>query len=199
MIEKLRIHATQAFTVLLFLILFFTSSAWEEKSPVVTIILFFLGAVLVGIASMGRLWCSIYIAGYKTDRLIKEGPYSICRNPLYFFSFIGALGVGMATESFLIPFLIMITFTIYYPMVIKSEEAEMLKKHGKEYEAYLSQVPSFFPHISKLKEAGTYITKPIIFRKHIFSALWFVWLLGILELIEGFHELQVMPVMFSIY
>ena len=199
MIEKLRIHATQAFTVLLFLILLFTSSAWEEKSPVVTIILFFLGAVLVGIASMGRLWCSIYIAGYKTDRLIKEGPYSICRNPLYFFSFIGALGVGMATESFLIPFLIMITFTIYYPMVIKSEESEMLKKHGKEYEAYLGLVPSFFPHISKLKEPGTYITKPIIFRKHIFSALWFVWLLGILELIEGFHELHVLPVIFRIY
>jgi len=199
MIEKLRIHATQAFTVLLFLILFFTSSAWEEKSPVVTIILFFLGAVLVGIASMGRLWCSIYIAGYKTDRLIKEGPYSICRNPLYFFSFIGALGVGMATESFLIPFLIMITFTIYYPMVIKSEEAEMLKKHGKEYEAYLGLVPSFFPHISKLKEPDSYITKPIIFRKHIFSALWFVWLLGILELIEGFHELHVLPVIFRIY
>jgi len=199
MIEKLRIHATQAFTVLLFLILLFTSSAWEEKSPVVTIILFFLGAVLVGIASMGRLWCSIYIAGYKTDRLIKEGPYSICRNPLYFFSFIGALGVGMATESFLIPFLIMITFTIYYPMVIKSEEAEMLKKHGKEYEAYLGLVPSFFPHISKLKEPDSYITKPIIFRKHIFSALWFVWLLGILELIEGFHELHVLPVIFRIY
>jgi len=199
MIEKLRIHATQAFTVLLFLILFFTSSAWEEKSPVVTIILFFLGAVLVGIASMGRLWCSIYIAGYKTDRLIKEGPYSICRNPLYFFSFIGALGVGMATESFLIPFLIMITFTIYYPMVIKSEESEMLKKHGKEYEAYLGLVPSFFPHISKLKEPDSYITKPIIFRKHIFSALWFVWLLGILELIEGFHELHVLPVIFRIY
>jgi len=199
MIEKLRIHATQAFTVLLFLILLFTSSAWEEKSPVVTIILFFLGAVLVGIASMGRLWCSIYIAGYKTDRLIKEGPYSICRNPLYFFSFIGALGVGMATESFLIPFLIMITFTIYYPMVIKSEESEMLKKHGKEYEAYLGLVPSFFPHISKLKEPDSYITKPIIFRKHIFSALWFVWLLGILELIEGFHELHVLPVIFRIY
>lgn len=148
---------------------------------------------------MGRLWCSIYIAGYKTDRLIKEGPYSICRNPLYFFSFIGALGVGMATESFLIPFLIMITFTIYYPMVIKSEESEMLKKHGKEYEAYLGLVPSFFPHISKLKEPDSYITKPIIFRKHIFSALWFVWLLGILELIEGFHELHVLPVIFRIY
>ncbi len=105
----------------------------------------------------------------------------------------------MATESFLIPFLIMITFTIYYPMVIKSEESEMLKKHGKEYEAYLGLVPSFFPHISKLKEPDSYITKPIIFRKHIFSALWFVWLLGILELIEGFHELHVLPVIFRIY
>ena len=105
----------------------------------------------------------------------------------------------MATESLLIPALIIITFALYYPVVIKSEEAEMLIKHDREFEAYLSQVPSFFPDISKLKEPDSYITKPIIFRKHIFSALWFVWLLGILELIEGLHELQVLPVILSVY
>lgn len=199
MIEKLRIHVTQIFTVLLFLILLFTSSAWETKAPLVTILLFFLGAVLVGIASMGRLWCSLYIAGYKTDKLITEGPYSMCRNPLYFFSFIGSLGLGMATETLLIPSLIVIAFAIYYPRVIKSEEAELARLHGTEFESYLNRVPSFFPKISILKEPGDYIAKPIVFRKHIFSALWFIWLMGILEFIEGFHELNILPTVFNIY
>lgn len=199
MIEKLRIRITQIFAVLLFLIILFTRSAWETKSPLLTEVLFFFGAVLVGIASMGRLWCSLYIAGYKTDRLIIDGPYSISRNPLYLFSFIGSLGLGMATESLLIPLLVVIAFTIYYPKVIKCEEAQMARLHGQEFESYLRRVPAFFPKLSILKEPDSYIAKPIVFRNHIFSALWFIWLMAILELIEGFHELNILPIIFNIY
>ncbi|MBN2077581.1 MAG: isoprenylcysteine carboxylmethyltransferase family protein, partial [Spirochaetes bacterium] len=60
-------------------------------------------------------------------------------------------------------------------------------------------VPSFFPSISKLKEPEEYIVKPIIFKRHLFDALWFIWLVGILEVIEAFHELNVLPVIFKIY
>lgn len=199
MIEKLRIHITQIFAVLLFFMLLFTRSAWETKAPLLTEFLFFFGAVFVGIASMGRLWCSMYIAGYKRNKLITEGPYSISRNPLYFFSLIGSLGLGMATESLLIPSLILIAFAIYYPRVIKSEEAEMARLHGQEFESYLSSVPTFFPKISILKEPDFYSAKPIVFRKHIFSALWFIWLMGFLELIEGFHESNILPTVFNVY
>jgi len=199
MIEKLRIHITQIFTALLFLIILFTNNAWEANAPLVTQILFLFGAILVGIATMGRLWCSVYIAGYKTEKLITEGPYSVTRNPLYFFSFIGSLGLGLATETMLIPLLIVISFAIYYPKVIKSEEAEMAQLHGQDFARYISNVPAFFPKISILKEPDVYSTKPIVFRKHIFSALWFVWLMGILELIEGLHEINILPMFFSIY
>jgi protein-S-isoprenylcysteine O-methyltransferase Ste14 len=72
-----------------------------------------IGLALAGIASLGRLWCSLYIAGYKTEELITEGPYSIYRNFLYFFSFLGAIGVGFASESLLIPLIIPILFTSY--------------------------------------------------------------------------------------
>ncbi|KPK90382.1 MAG: hypothetical protein AMJ94_09550 [Deltaproteobacteria bacterium SM23_61] len=185
--------------VALFLIIAFSTSAWERYGPIVSVTLFFLGIIMVGIASLGRLWCSLYIAGYKTDRLITQGPYSICRNPLYFFSLIGALGVGFASECFLIPFVIFISFCAYYPLVIKKEEAELLKLHKNEFESYLRRVPKFFPKISNLLEPEEYIVRPIIFRRHIFSALWFIWLVGILEVIEELHELRILPVIFNIY
>lgn len=199
MIEKLRIHLTQIFVVLLFLILMSSSSAWETEAPFVTVLLFFIGAFMVGIASLGRLWCSLYIAGYKTNKLITEGPYSISRNPLYFFSFIGAVGLGLATETFLMPLLIIVAFAIYYPGVIKSEEVELARLHGQEFELYLGSVPAFFPKISLLKEPDGYLANPIVFRSHIFSALWFIWLMGVLELIEGLHELNILPTLFNIY
>lgn len=199
MIENFRIYISRIFGVSLIVIILVTTSAWEDKASFVSMFLFLVGAVLVGIASLGRLWCSLYIAGYKTDTLITEGPYSMCRNPLYFFSLLGALGVGFASETFLIPLIILIAFAIYYPIVIKSEEAKLEKIHKKEFEAYIDKVPSFLPKLSYLKEPEDYVVKPLVFKKHIFDALWFVWFIGIIEIIEGLHELKVLPTLFKIY
>jgi protein-S-isoprenylcysteine O-methyltransferase Ste14 len=199
MVEKMRIYLSQIFAVLLVVLICVSKSSWEYNEPLISVVLFFLGIVLVGIASLGRLWCSVYIAGYKTDHLITQGPYSMCRNPLYFFSLIGALGVGFASETFLIPLIISIGFLLYYPFVINSEEAELAKLHKKEFEMYLKKLPRFIPKISYLTEPEEYIVKPIIFKKHMFSALWFIWFVGILEIIEELHELQVLPTIFNIY
>ncbi|MBN2567969.1 MAG: isoprenylcysteine carboxylmethyltransferase family protein [Deltaproteobacteria bacterium] len=199
MIEKLRIRISQIFAGLLVVLICISTSRWEIQAPFVTMLLFFLGAVLVGIASLGRLWCSVYIAGYKTARLVTLGPYSMCRNPLYFFSLLGALGVGFASETLLIPFLILIAFWGYYPSVIKSEEAELRKLHKNEFEVYLKEVPIFFPNITLLNEPEEYTVKPIVFKRHMFHALWFVWFLGIIEIIEGLHELNILHAVFNIY
>ena len=199
MTEKLRIRISQIFAGLLVVLICISSSLWEDKAPFVTTLLFLLGAVLVGIASLGRLWCSVYIAGYKTDHLVTQGPYSMCRNPLYFFSLLGALGVGLTTETLLVPLVILIAFFGYYPLVIKSEEAELIKLHKTEFEIYLKEVPKFFPKISLLNEPEEYTVKPIVFKRHMFHALWFVWFLGIIEIIEELHELNVLPTIFKIY
>ena len=199
MTEKLRIRISQIFVGLLIVLICISSSLWDDKAPFVSTVLFFLGTVLVGIASLGRLWCSVYIAGYKTDHLVTQGPYSMCRNPLYFFSLLGALGVGLASETLLIPFVILIAFAGYYPHVIKSETAELIRLHKSEFEIYLKEVPIFFPKISLLNEPEEYIVKPRIFKSHMFHAIWFVWFLGIIEMIEGLHELNVLPTVFKIY
>ena len=112
MITKLRIRITLVFVTLLFAMLLVTSSIWELKAPFFSILLFLLGAILVGIASLGRLWCSLYIAGYKTKQLVTEGPYSMSRHPLYFFSLIGAIGVGLSSETLLAPIIILLAYVI---------------------------------------------------------------------------------------
>jgi hypothetical protein len=153
----------------------------------------------VGIATLGRLWCSLYIAGYKKDVLVTAGPYSMCRNPLYFFSLLGAVGVGFASETLTLPAILFLIFTIYYPFVIKNEESELLKRHSDRYKTYFETVPRFIPKLSKLQEPDEYVVKPVIYRKHMFDALWFVWLLGIMEMIESLHELNIMPIVFNFY
>lgn len=196
--EKLRIPFTRIAAMLLCASIILSSSRWEHIS-ILSDILFLTGCVLAGVASLGRLWCSLYIAGYKNTSLVTEGPYSITRNPLYFFSLIGAVGVGLATETLFIPLAIIILFSIYYPSVIKSEEVRLSDTHGKAFDVYSKKTPAFFPKLSLLKEPNTYIVNPKIFKKNLMGALWFVWFIGILELVEAFHEANIIPVVLEIY
>ncbi len=78
-----------------------TSSAWEGS--MFGHALFVAGVVLVGVATVGRLWCALYIGGRKNAVLVTEGPYAMTRNPLYFFSFLGFVGLGLATEALTVP------------------------------------------------------------------------------------------------
>ena len=199
MYQQIRLYITRAFVGILIALLLVSGSKWETEAPMVSAVLFLAGCFLAGIASLGRLWCSLYIAGYKTKSLVVVGPYSICRNPLYFFSMIGGLGVGLATETLTVAFMISAAFAIYYPFVIRFEENKLKALHGAEYKTYFQTVPQFWPKWSLLTEPAEYVVTPKTFKKHIFSALWFIWMIGILELIEEFREMEILPTFFSIY
>ena len=198
-IQNSRIYTIRIFVGALFAIILASGSAWEGRTDLIGTALFFIGTIFVGFGSLGRSWCSTYISGYKTDRLIFEGPYSICRNPLYFFSFLGSIGLGLVTETITIPLIIIIAFAIYYPWVIKCEEKELAATHKEEFEEYLSRVSSFLPRLSNLKEPDTYSIRPVPFRRHMFDNLWFIWLIGIIQLINRLHESSILPRMCEFY
>ncbi|MBN1615407.1 MAG: isoprenylcysteine carboxylmethyltransferase family protein [Deltaproteobacteria bacterium] len=196
-IEKFRIPLSRLFAIALLSLILLSDSKWE--GTIVTVILFASGCFLVAIASLGRLWCNLYIGGYKTEAVITEGPYSMCRHPLYFFSFLGAIGVALATETMLIPLAVFLGFAIYYPYTMRSEEADLLKRYHDAYAVYRDSTPAFFPKPSLLREPVNYTVYTRVFRKHIFDALWFIWLVGIMEIIEAFHELGILPIIFHLY
>ena len=184
--------------VLLGGVVLFSSSVWEGKGFIGDI-LFSVGAVLASIATVGRIWCSAYISGYKVNTLITIGPYSMCRNPLYFFSLLGAIGVGFATETFSIPLVILISFALQYTYVIDYEESRLLTEHKTTFEEYMKKVPKFFPSFRLFEDTEEYIIKPKIFRRRLFDSLWFVWLLGVLELISALHTHGIVPTFINLY
>lgn len=195
----MRIRFSWVFLLAIVMLYLMTSSAWETRCEAVAESLFIVGLLLAGIGAMGRIWCSAYIAGYKNGTLVTEGPYSISRNPLYFFSFVGSIGVGLATETTTIPLLVAAAFAVYYPSVIRSEERFLLSQHGEAFATYMQRVPRFFPsfHLLVEKEAAT--VHLVIFRKHVLSAIWFVWIPAFLEGIEFLHEAHIVPCYLAIY
>lgn len=197
--QQVRILLTRLFVGLVVTLLFVSGGKLEAQSPILDSFLFLSGCIFAGVASLGRLWCSLYIAGHKTKDLVITGPYSICRNPLYFFSMLGGVGIGLITETITIPVVIFIVFKIYYLYVIRFEEKKLRAIHGQEYEDYFKTTPQFWPRWSLLTEPEEYVVNPRLFKRHMFSALWFVWLIGILEVIEALRETGILKTYFNLY
>ena len=196
--ERWRKDVSRLLAGLLIVVLFFGNRMLEEF-PAVTGLEFLAGIILVGVGTIGRLWCSVYVAGNKTSELVTVGPYSVCRHPLYFFGFLGAVGVGLASETFTLPLTIVAFYSIYYPGVMRDEETKLLSIHGEKFNDYMRHTPAFFPRMSLLVEPEQYTTNVLVFRKHLLSALWFVWFIGILESVEVLQELRWIPTFFPLY
>jgi len=195
---KYRIKITQFLGTILFLLILFSHKNLEDI-PAIADIIFICGITLVGIGTIGRIWCALYISGYKDRILIQSGPYSICRHPLYFFSLLGGLGIGLATETFTIPVIILIGFTLFYPPLMDHEEKSLSKIFGKEFQSYFQRTPKFFPKFSlfNMPEECTVSTK--VFTRALIRSFFFIWMIGLVELIEGIQQSGVVPTLFSLY
>lgn len=181
-----RILVSRVFAASFFVLLLFTES--DTEGSMTAPLLFLTGLVLVSIGTVGRLWCSVYISGYKNAELITAGPYSISRNPLYFFSFLGFVGIGFATETFAFTLGLTTVFAIGYPLIIKREEDYLRTKFGEAFAAYAARTPRFIPRLKLLKEPETWTVNPRLFRRTMGDVLWFIWLVGIVEIVEALHE-----------
>jgi protein-S-isoprenylcysteine O-methyltransferase Ste14 len=181
-----RLLVSRLFAVAFFLVVLAMESAHEGN--LVSTMLFLVGLVLVGIATVGRLWCSLYISGHKNSELITTGPYSLSRNPLYFFSLLGFAGIGFASETISLGVVLALAMLAGYPPVIRREEAVLRERFGAEFEAYCARVPRFLPRLSGYVEPETYTVNPRLFRRTMLDVVWFIWFVGVLEFVEALHE-----------
>jgi protein-S-isoprenylcysteine O-methyltransferase Ste14 len=147
-----------------------------------------LGFVLVVVAAFGRIWSSLYISGYKEDRIVAEGPYAIVRNPLYVFSFLGALGLGLATKHVSILIVIAAAFALYYPLVVLTEECNLQRKFGQAFWDYASRTPRFFPRRFQLVEPDVYPVRPRHVRRSLQQIILFFCFFLLLHLVVVFQQ-----------
>src|SRR5262245_39566671 len=155
--------------------------------------------MLVGVATIGRLWCSVYISGYKNAALVTVGPYSLTRNPLYFFSALGFVGLALCTETLLLALLVAALLALFTPPVITQEERFLAAAFGTEYATYCARTPRFWPRFTTYTEPDTWVVSTRILRRRMLDSLWFVWGVGLIEVVKGLHELGVLPTLLQLY
>ena len=148
----------------------------------------FLGFFLIFAAVLGRLWCSLYIGGRKDLDLCQSGPYSLSRNPLYFFSFLGLIGVCLAAQNIVLTIASAVPFLGYYRTVIKREEKRLVTLFGPEYLLYMDRVPRFFPRLQIPETEDTLLVHSNAFMRSLKDVSWFLVAIVGIEVIEDLRQ-----------
>lgn len=198
-LARRRIQFSQLFVLSVILIPCMGQSVWTQRNPLMGSLLFLAGVMLVAAGVMGRVWCLSYISGKKSKSLIRSGPYSLSRNPLYLFSLLAALGVCLCTRTFTLPAMIAAGFALYYPSVIRTEEEKLHGIFGADFEAYLREVPRFFPSTRHFVEDEELEISGSAFRKGIVHLAFFIIFIGLFELVNGLHLMGLLPSYYLIY
>jgi len=157
-----------------------------------------LGYALVIIGAFGRVYCSAFIGGRKNDEVVRAGVFSVVRNPLYVFSFIAQVGIGLQSGMVLALAILVTSFILYYPLVVAKEEAFLQHKFGESYIKYMAEVPRWLPRLSLWNEPEQMDAKPKFIRHTIFDAFAFFLPLPCFIFIGYLQAAHILPVLFTI-
>lgn len=142
--QRIRIWGLRLFFVLALPLILFSRSAWSEPEWVFDI-LEVSGIALVIAGVLGRFWAILYIGAMKNRTVMQEGPYSICRHPLYLSSTLGVAGFGLLLGSVAVAALMALAvFAILY-LTAGREEAFLRQQFGQAYADYAARVPRILP------------------------------------------------------
>jgi protein-S-isoprenylcysteine O-methyltransferase Ste14 len=132
------------------LIMLFAWRSWEKDS-IKDYIFEWVGYFLL-LAGIGlRLWSTLYIGQRKSKQLITDGPFSMCRNPLYFGSLLVAIGASLCFENFVLLAFVLLILVPIHLLVIFAEEKKLAGDFGAPYEQYKKMVPRLWFAFSHFK------------------------------------------------
>lgn len=152
-----------------------------------------LGMILTCI--VGRAWCSLYIGGRKKTEIVDCGPYSISRNPLYLFSFIGAFGVGAQTGSATLALIFTLLTILVFHFTIAREEAWLRTAFGCAYDAYAARTPRYGPDFGKWRDSETIEVRPRFFLTTLRDGLVFLLAVPLFESLEQLQQSGLLAVL----
>ena len=119
-------------------------------------IIFCVGACLVLLAWMLRLWAFGYLD--KNALMVTTGPYAYTRNPAYLGSFVALVGISLASGNIessrgqlvwgFALLLIVCFFGFYFPRKMNREYPRLQKLFGDQLEEHAANVPNFWPRIT---------------------------------------------------
>ena len=121
-----------------------------RENSVADFLLDTVGWTCFACGAMFRWWATLYVGGRKCHELAVDGPYSICRNPLYFGTFLLTLSIAFYLHSCTFAIGVLMAMPIYLQVTIPWEEGQLRDTFGERFDNYRHRTPQFLPDFSKL-------------------------------------------------
>lgn len=185
-VEKLRKPLSRVVAAILVFLLIFTRPRGFGTLPLEMVRI--AGYLLVFAGVTGRILCTLHIGGRKNRELCRTGIYSMCRNPLYFFSFLGLVGLCLSAQNLTLAALGAAVFLTYYRMVIRSEEKKLAGLFPVDFPAYVQQVPRFWPRRPSAKGPAELQVDTRIFIRSLSEVVWFLVALAVIQMIGALQS-----------
>ncbi|MDX8479154.1 isoprenylcysteine carboxylmethyltransferase family protein [Mesorhizobium sp. VK24D] len=157
------------------------------------------GFGLVLTCFLGRLWSILYVGGRKNDELVVSGPFSMTRNPLYFFSTVGAAGIGLMFGSVLAAAMLGLASFLVFRFTGNREAEFLFGKFGAAYTAYAERTPRFWPNPLLYRDQDHWVFSTSALRSTFRDGLYFLALFPVIEAVEHFRVIGMLPTLFTIY
>ncbi len=143
-----------------------------------------IGFLMIFVAVLGRMWCILYIGGRKNRELCRIGPYAISRNPLYFFSFIGLMGVCIGAQNAPAALVAAASFLGGYHWVMRMEETRLEALFGADFRDYCAEVPRFWPRWPEPLVEHKIEVDGRAFTRALTEVFWFLFAIILVEGLE---------------
>lgn len=200
--QKKRLLAIQIGTICLAALMLLSTPAWEDETATLEIVedaIEVLGTFLLLFCIFGRLWSILYIGERKNAELVTVGPYSITRNPLYFFSTIGAIGIGLMFGSLVLAAISgVLVYRILKATALK-EAAFLRVTFGQDYDGYAGVTPLFWPNPSHYQDRSDGNFSQRALKRTFIDGLYFLAIFPAVELVEYLREAAILPTIFKLY
>ena len=198
-VQRKRLIFVRIAAVLAVLLLFLVKPVLTEDSNGHEMLEFF-GFCLVLACVAGRLWSILYVGGKKNEELVSSGPFSMSQNPLYFFSTVGAVGIGLLYGSVLAALALGLASFVIFRVTARKEAAFLLGKFGPAYLAYIKRTPRFWPNPILYRDDDQVEFSTRALKRTFFDGLYFLAIFPAIELVEYFREAGLLfPAFITLY
>jgi protein-S-isoprenylcysteine O-methyltransferase Ste14 len=126
------------------------------------------------------------------EKLVTEGIFNHCRNPLYVGNILMLLGVGILSNSLIYVAIVIPVFLFIYQAIVLAEENFLRNKFGADFDQYCSRVNRWAIRLGGI--GSTISQMQFNYKRWLlkeYNTLW-VWLVGIVAILL-FKYPQIVP------
>jgi protein-S-isoprenylcysteine O-methyltransferase Ste14 len=157
---------------------------WIEESGPVVLAINAAACAAFAVGALARIWATLWIGGRKKHTVVDDGPYRVCRNPLYLGTFAMVLGVALFLKSLVFAAALVFVWFLYVWFVVPAEERYMRGRFGSAYDDYCRRVPRWWPKLALLRRDE--ILRPVADRgavsREFVRMMWWILLPLLAEL-----------------